>query len=72
MVQLEPGSTLLLYTDGLVERRGGVIDQQLSALQSVVAHHQGDLGSLCDSVLLALEAEASDDDVAILALHLQE
>jgi serine phosphatase RsbU (regulator of sigma subunit) len=64
---LPAGSTLLLYTDGLIERRGTDLTDNLSALVSRVdadARHL--IESLCDDLL----AEAPiDDDIAILAIH---
>lgn len=71
VVVLEPGSTLLLYTDGLVEKRGGSIEDGMEALREAVAGHSGDLDSLCDDrILQALRPETPADDVALLALRL--
>jgi serine phosphatase RsbU (regulator of sigma subunit) len=66
---LPPGSTLLLYTDGLVERRGATLDDGLAWL----CRELGDLrhlplDELCDRLLSVLP-EALDDDVALLALR---
>jgi anti-anti-sigma factor len=70
-VVLEPGATLLLYTDGLVEKRGQSIDTGMEALRQLVAGHDGDLDSLCDDrILEALQPAAPADDVALLALRL--
>ncbi|WP_447646920.1 SpoIIE family protein phosphatase [Nocardioides zeae] len=64
------GSTLLLYTDGLVERRGELLDEGIERLRAAVAAQPG-LGpdALCDHVLAAL-GPFEDDDVAVLALRL--
>lgn len=64
------GSTLLLYTDGLVERRGELLDEGIERLRAAVAA-EPDLGpdALCDHVLAAL-GPFEDDDVAVLALRL--
>lgn len=71
VVMLEPGSTLLLYTDGLVERRGDSIEAGMEALREAVAGPPGDLDSLCDQrILEALRPGAPADDVALLALRL--
>jgi serine phosphatase RsbU (regulator of sigma subunit) len=66
---LPPGSTLLLYTDGLIERRGSNLDDGVAWLCTEVAtlHHLG-LEELCDR-LLGVLPEALDDDVALLALR---
>jgi PAS domain S-box-containing protein len=64
---LEPGSTLLLYTDGLVERRGVLLDHGLRRLARCVSTGHDGLEVLCDRVLREL-APAGEDDVALLAL----
>ena len=72
---LAPGSTLLLYTDGLVERRGVPITDGLShladeAVRAVETAPSLDLEALCDHVLGALLDEHQvADDVALVALR---
>jgi PAS domain S-box-containing protein len=71
-VELLPsGATLLLYTDGLVERRDRDIDAGTEAL---VAALRGSadlpLGELCDHVLERLVLPDAEDDVAVLAFRL--
>jgi serine phosphatase RsbU (regulator of sigma subunit)/anti-sigma regulatory factor (Ser/Thr protein kinase) len=68
-VTLAPGSTLLLYTDGLVEERGQPIDVGLERLRSVVADSSHEPDLLCDRVLDELVDGAAGDDVALLAVH---
>jgi serine phosphatase RsbU (regulator of sigma subunit) len=67
---LPPGSTLVLYTDGLVERRGHAIDTGLAALVEAVRHHLA-LGvePLADAILADLrdEGAAPDDTVLVVA-----
>jgi PAS domain S-box-containing protein len=66
---LEPGSTLLLYTDGLVEERRIAIDEGLARLaRSVNAGGAEDLDALCDRLLASVKPGA-EDDVAMLALE---
>ena len=67
---LQPGSTVVLYTDGLVERRGATIDDGLGNLLHAAGGSDGDIEALCDRLVEALGAEASTDDVALLALRL--
>jgi PAS domain S-box-containing protein len=66
-VTLPPGSTLLLYTDGLVERRGQSIDVGIKAAAAVLADARG-LGPAECAERLASELvdRAHDDDVAFL------
>jgi PAS domain S-box-containing protein len=67
---IEPGSTLLLYTDGLVEQRGADIADGLEKLRSAAAGHHDDVEDLCDHVLRKVFGdEESDDDVALVALR---
>lgn len=67
---LPAGSTLLLYTDGLIERRGESLGRSMTRLrQHVAALIDQDLDVMCDELLANLAAE-SGDDVALLALRL--
>ena len=68
---LAPGSTVLLYTDGLVERRDRGIDAGTAALVDVLAECAGlPLDELCDRVLGRLFLPDAEDDVAVLAFRL--
>jgi serine phosphatase RsbU (regulator of sigma subunit) len=67
---LPPGSTLLLYTDGLIEIPGSDLDTGLARLRRhalALAHEP--LDTLCDQ-LPARMPPGSTDDVALLALRL--
>lgn len=69
--QFPVGSTLLLYTDGLVERRDEPIEQGLARLQAAAAAAaQGEDSDFADRVYRTLIAEAAlEDDVALLAIE---
>jgi serine phosphatase RsbU (regulator of sigma subunit) len=68
---LAPGSTVLLYTDGLVERRDRDIDSGTAALVGAVAECAGlPLAQLCDRVLARLFLPDAEDDVALLAVRI--
>jgi anti-sigma regulatory factor (Ser/Thr protein kinase) len=65
---LAPGSTLMLYTDGLVERRDESIDEQINRVAEVVTD-SADLPveEVADAVLNRMAPEGGyDDDVAIV------
>ncbi|MGY1709203.1 SpoIIE family protein phosphatase [Geodermatophilus sp. SYSU D00758] len=70
---LPPGSTLLLHTDGLVERRDRDLDTGTAALVAALRSHAHlPLGELCDRVLAELFLPDAEDDVALLALRLDQ
>jgi two-component system, chemotaxis family, sensor kinase Cph1 len=58
---------LLLYSDGLVERRRSDLAVGLDRLRSAVAVAAGEPEQLLDDVLAAM-APSDDDDVTLLAL----
>ncbi|MGI5446917.1 PP2C family protein-serine/threonine phosphatase [Streptomyces sp. CA-243310] len=66
------GDTLVLYTDGLVERRREDIDVGLDRLTRALTRHRGsDPEALADAILLALlPPEGSTDDTALLVVRL--
>ncbi|KOV74477.1 DNA-binding protein [Streptomyces sp. NRRL WC-3618] len=67
---LPPGSTLLLYTDGLIEEPGHTLDEGLHRLRrhaAALAHRP--LTSFTDQLLERVRPAANDDDVALLALR---
>ena len=68
-LELEPGSTIVLYTDGLVEERGVSIDAGLEALRQA-ARDPGHPEELCDHLVDSmLSIHPAHDDVAVLALQ---
>ncbi len=67
-VDLPAGSTVVLYTDGLVERRGVPLSTGFAWLVDTLRGRQDmDLESLCDYLLQDLEDPA--DDIALLVLR---
>ncbi|MGZ6905944.1 MAG: PP2C family protein-serine/threonine phosphatase [Acidimicrobiia bacterium] len=67
--ELEAGSTLVLYTDGLVKRRGEPIDAGFDRLREVLQDGPPDPESLADHLLARLiTAESNDDDVALVVV----
>ncbi|WP_327257556.1 ATP-binding SpoIIE family protein phosphatase [Streptomyces sp. NBC_01244] len=69
-IALGPGSTAVLYTDGLVERRGEDIDEGVAALERALSGAQGTPAVICDRLMRALGVDADhDDDVAVMVLQ---
>jgi len=63
------GGTVLLYTDGLVERPGELLDEGLGRLLAAVRGERVGPEELCDHVFDQLvPAAGASDDVALLAL----
>jgi serine phosphatase RsbU (regulator of sigma subunit) len=70
VLELEAGTTVVLYTDGLVERRGSDLMEGLERLRVVAEEHRGSVEDLCDHLLLELLPEGErSDDVALLAFR---
>ncbi|MGW8064148.1 PP2C family protein-serine/threonine phosphatase [Streptomyces ziwulingensis] len=76
-VPLAPGSTLALYTDGLVERRALGIDPGIERLAEALgsfgsARLEADLDGSADGILRPLLSDSQrDDDVCLLLCHLR-
>jgi PAS domain S-box-containing protein len=71
VLALPPGSTFLLYTDGLVERRGCTLDDGTERLVAQLrALADRPLDELCDALLEGMLCGTSQDDVALVALRL--
>ncbi|MGY1670650.1 SpoIIE family protein phosphatase [Geodermatophilus sp. SYSU D00710] len=64
------GATLLLFTDGLFERRGTPLDEGRDAVRALLAACAGKaLSALCDDLLSSMLGEGVEDDVAVLAVR---
>ncbi|MDX3855459.1 ATP-binding SpoIIE family protein phosphatase [Streptomyces sp. AK02-01A] len=69
-IALPPGSTAVLYTDGLVERRGEDIDEGVASLERALSGAKGSPQVICDRLIRSLGVTADhDDDVAVLVLQ---
>ncbi|MBN0043071.1 SpoIIE family protein phosphatase [Streptomyces actuosus] len=69
-VPLGPGSTAVLYTDGLVERRDEDLDEGIAALERALAGASGTPQVVCDRLVRSAGVTADhDDDVAVLVLQ---
>jgi serine phosphatase RsbU (regulator of sigma subunit) len=65
-----PNSTLIAFTDGLIERRGEGIDVGLDRLkESATAASRQPLEEMLNAIISTLTNDASEDDVAVLALR---
>jgi phosphoserine phosphatase RsbU/P len=70
--RLAPGTMLLLYTDGLVERRSHPIDEDMDRLLAVVsAHGDQPARSLTRALVDAQRDPEHPDDVCVLAARIQ-
>ncbi|MEV4253502.1 GAF domain-containing SpoIIE family protein phosphatase [Spirillospora sp. NPDC049652] len=66
-VDLPPGGTVLLYTDGLIERREGSLEAAVQRLAAVFAEATGDLEDVAEQILAEMLADsAREDDTCLL------
>lgn len=71
VVSLDRETTVLLYTDGLIERRDSVLDDGMDRLRTAAAElaHRP-LDELCDQLIERLVEDRPEDDVALVAIRL--
>jgi serine phosphatase RsbU (regulator of sigma subunit)/anti-sigma regulatory factor (Ser/Thr protein kinase) len=68
-VRLHSGDTLLLYTDGLIERRGSRMVDAEEALVQAVTSAPGEPEQLCPAIIERLNKDSEvRDDIAVLAI----
>jgi PAS domain S-box-containing protein len=70
--QLDPGDLAVLYTDGLVERRGERLDESLARLRVIAEASHGEAGHALMRVLEAVGADDADDDVTLVVVRAEE
>jgi serine/threonine-protein kinase RsbW len=66
---VEPGETLVLFTDGLVERRDVPIDRRLDLLARRTREAVAAGDGWCDRIVEAMIGARRDDDVALLGVR---
>jgi anti-sigma regulatory factor (Ser/Thr protein kinase) len=67
---LEPGATLVLYTDGLVEQRDELLDRGIARLERALVETGGaEPELLCERVIDRTLSGGSDDDVTLLVVR---
>ncbi|WP_335937380.1 SpoIIE family protein phosphatase [Streptomyces sp. PTD5-9] len=67
-VELDPGQTLVLFTDGLVELPGADLDEGMQLLTSMVRDGPRELQKLADRLCEEVDDRGGEDDVAVLLL----
>ncbi|MEU9332827.1 SpoIIE family protein phosphatase [Streptomyces sp. NPDC048290] len=68
-IELDPGHTLLLCTDGLVEQPGTDLDDGMQILTGLIAAGPHDVRALADLLIDEADERGGDDDVALLVLR---
>ncbi|MFF4650848.1 PP2C family protein-serine/threonine phosphatase [Streptomyces sp. NPDC001380] len=68
-LQLESGDTLLMYTDGLIERKDRSVQQSLKQLLATAEESAGSLEERLDHLLTHSSAD-TDDDTCVVGVHL--
>lgn len=67
--ELPVGATLVLYTDGLIERRGSALDEGMRRLERVLAGAPDTAEELCDHIVSNLLPDDPADDTALLVVQ---
>ncbi|WP_030437360.1 PP2C family protein-serine/threonine phosphatase [Actinoplanes subtropicus] len=66
-VALPPGAVLAFYTDGLIERRGELIDDGIERLAQAITPAPAE--QLCEKVMTTVGLDEPTDDVALLVVR---
>ncbi|THA71238.1 PAS domain S-box protein [Streptomyces sp. A0958] len=68
-VELDPGQTMVLFTDGLVELPGVDLDEGTQLLADLIRSGPRDLQQLADRLCASVDERGGEDDVAVLFLR---
>ncbi|MGW6207850.1 SpoIIE family protein phosphatase [Streptomyces sp. NPDC055089] len=68
-VELDPGQTMVLFTDGLVELPGADLDEGMQLLTAMIRNGPEDLQRLADRLCDSVDERGGEDDVAVLLLR---
>ncbi|HLS14322.1 MAG TPA: SpoIIE family protein phosphatase [Beutenbergiaceae bacterium] len=71
-VEVQPGDVLVLYTDGLVERREQPAQEGVASLRRLLAAGAGHDAASVGETLLRQLGEAPEDDVAVVVVRVPE
>jgi serine phosphatase RsbU (regulator of sigma subunit) len=63
------GDVLIAYTDGLVERRGEILDTGLERLQKVASRDFSSLDDMLSGIVTELSGDEPADDIALIGLQ---
>lgn len=71
-LRLEPGSSLVLFTDGLVEVRGRPLEEGIGRVVAAIGPVADDVEAICDRLVAdAATGRVATDDIAVLAARLR-
>jgi len=70
VVELDPGTTIVLYTDGLIDRRDIALDEGMERLLAAAGTDRGrSVEAVCRELITALVPSEATDDIALLAME---
>lgn len=70
VVELDPGTTIVLYTDGLIDRRDIALDEGMEQLLTAAGSDRGrPVEAVCRDLIKALVPNEATDDIALLAME---
>jgi len=70
VVELDPGATIVLYTDGLIDRRDMALDEGMEQLLTAAGSDRGrPVEAVCRDLIKALVPNEATDDIALLAME---